>query len=327
MPLEEEENWVPSAVDEKAEEKENRPLTEFDGEWLDHKALLKILIHEAVPVEEIENITQMFPTEWSVEDAATINSRLITLGVQHGLPQDWVLKEMQKAKYRKRRGSINLVGQESVAMGWLKKKAGPFGDDSMDRRLPTKGQPGLGGKVSDDPLDLPAGGPMGPSSPAPKPPMGGPSMNGKPPMGKPTDPGAAPMGPDAPSAGADKVKDLLDKGDMKAALEELKKLVGPGPNGCGEGEGGPGQGKGPGRFRGGDDKPDVPGGPPKLKAPDLGDKPALPGGDKPPMPGGDKPKPPMPGGDKDPSKLASIDCQCSHCGALLEVTADLFDKK
>ena len=99
-------------------------------------------------------------------------------------------------------------------MSWLK-TSGPLGGPEIELNLPTSGNPGLKGPTS---LEKGLPGLEGPA----KPPMGGPKppMPGAGPMGGPMGPGAGPG-----AGGTEQVKQLLDKGDLKSALEALKKLV------------------------------------------------------------------------------------------------------
>lgn len=191
---------------------EQRGVTPYDDEWKDHKNLTYLLLREGVPIEAINAVMGEIRT---VEDLAAANAALFTLAGEHSIPRDWLVKQLDRKRSRAQ------VYSGETPMTWLK-KAGPLDGPEMEHQLPTKKRPDLGG-----PLE--GGEPAGPSGPEGALPGGPkPGMGAKPPMG--AKPGMPPMGgPKAPGgkgpAGADEVKMLLDKGDLAAALEALKKLL------------------------------------------------------------------------------------------------------
>lgn len=263
-------------------EAEQRGATPYDDEWKDHKNLTYLLLREGVPIEQINAAMGEIRT---VEDLAAVNAALFTLADEHRIPREWLVKQLDKKRSK-------AQSNGGTPMTWLK-KAGPLDGPEMEHQLPTKKRPDFGGSVED-------GMPAGPSDPSAGPMPGGP----KPPA-KPGLPGLPPAGPKGPGgkgpAGADEVKMLLEKGDLQAALEALKKLL-------------------PG---GGDKSPAPP-----HKAPNLG---------KPPEKKDDKtPAKPAPGAapeekDEKPEEgkpkasYAARTLQCGACNIVLEASCPTCD--
>jgi len=190
--------------------REQKQPTIFDDEWKNHKALIHILVSQAVPAERITDVTMSHPLE-TIEDLATINARLFQLGEQFGIPRKYILKEVERIS---KRAEFRAWSMEDVNMSWLKTADDGLDGPELSATLPKKDERRLPGIPEDKES------PGIPGKPPTAPPMGG-----KPPM-----PGKGPgMGGKAPGAapkGADEIKSLLDKGDLQGALMALKKLVG-----------------------------------------------------------------------------------------------------
>lgn len=186
----------------------SRVPTPYDEEWIDHRALVRVLIQQGVPIDKIEEIASSNPVR-SIEDLAHLNGKFFSLAEQFEIPRSWLLTEVSKKKHRKAHLQTQFTGDTN--MSWLSKKAADGGPE-LESPLPTKSQPNLKG---------PADGPgLGGKPPAPKPPMGG-------------APGGLGMGGGPQkNPGVDQIKSLLDKGQLQEALDALKKLV---PGGAGAG--------------------------------------------------------------------------------------------
>ncbi len=181
--------------------REQEAPTRFHDEWKNHQALIHILVKNAVPAENITEITTTLPME-TVEDLATINARLFTLGEQFTIPRSYMLKEVERLS---KRATFNRWMEDSH-MSWLAKNADSvLGGPELSAPLPTKMQPNPG-KPDDDSgmLGKPPGLGAGPS----KPPMGG-----------------MPGGPGG-GGGLEEAKMLLEKGDAEGALRALQKMLG-----------------------------------------------------------------------------------------------------